>query len=177
VQSTAVVQGSIILPSFVSGGRFNFDLLGTVVSKVVRNLNLVVDAASVPDYKSQFTLTSCRPIAIGVQGLADVYAVLKMPYNSEHAGNLSRGIAETIYFNSLKESSNLSRAQGPCSSFERSPVNYFVSTAAPSALDWDTLHTDIELNGLANTFMTAVIAEDSTTDITGCSSGVQPVLR
>ena len=98
---------SICLPMYVAADGFDFDKLHSVVKVVTRNLNKVIDVNYYPTPEAEFSNKQHRPIGIGVQGLADVFAILKLPFESEEARRLNRDIAETIYHAALETSSEL----------------------------------------------------------------------
>ncbi|CAA3004330.1 ribonucleoside-diphosphate reductase large subunit [Olea europaea subsp. europaea] len=123
---TAVCNlASIALPQFVNESQriFDFKSLGKTVAVVVRNLNKIIDLNYYPTVESATSNRKHRPIGIGVQGLADVFYALAMPYESLAAQRLNRRIFETIYFTALEESCRLARQFGPYESFNNSPTS------------------------------------------------------
>ena len=89
--------------------EFDFDKLGEITKMITRNLNKVIDINFYPIPETRNSNKRHRPIGIGVQGLADVFAILKMPFDGEEAKELNRKIFEVIYYNSLESSMDLSR--------------------------------------------------------------------
>ena len=121
---TAVCNlASISLPAFVKQGGFEMGKLAEATRVVTRNLNRVIDKNYYPTMAARKSNMRHRPIAIGVQGLADVYQMLGYPFDSVEAKSLNRLVFETIYANSLIESCNLAKEDGPHESFEGSPAS------------------------------------------------------
>ena len=117
-QETAVCNlASIALPSFVQGGTFNFKELMRVVGIAVRNLNRVIDINYYPTAETKRSNMRHRPIGLGVQGLADVFAMLKMSWESEEASKLNQLIFEHMYYAAVETSTQLAREEGPYETF------------------------------------------------------------
>ena len=100
---------SIGLPSFIKNGAFDFDTLHKVAGILVKNLNKVIDINFYPTRETRFSNMKNRPLGIGVQGLADTFAILKMPFDSQEAAALNRDIFETIYHGALTSSIALAK--------------------------------------------------------------------
>ena len=100
---------SICLPTYVNNGVFEFDKLHEVVKVAAKNLNKVIDINFYPVEKARVSNLKHRPIGIGVQGLADVFMVLKYPFESEEAAELNKEIFETIYHAAVESSMELSK--------------------------------------------------------------------
>lgn len=104
---TAVCNlGSLALPKFVEDGKFNFEKLRQYTSILTRNLDIVIDKNFYPTPECEKSNKRHRPIGIGVQGLADVFAMMRIPWNSEKAAKLNREIFENIYYASVFQSRN-----------------------------------------------------------------------
>ena len=104
---TAVCNlGSLALPKFVEDGKFNFEKLRQYTSILTRNLDIVIDKNFYPTPECEKSNKRHRPIGIGVQGLADVFAILRLPWNSEKAAKLNREIFENIYYAAVFQSRN-----------------------------------------------------------------------
>ena len=146
-KSTAVCNlASICLPQFVKNESFDFKELGKIVEMIVENMNMIIDKNYYPEYEidcfdddeicfnenqgkikkviGKNNNLKYRPIGIGVQGLADVFAKLKLPWESQEARKLNQVIFETIYYHALNKSYQLSRFEwGPYSKFNGSPIS------------------------------------------------------
>src|ERR1700759_698823 len=103
---------SIALPRFVSEGRFDFDKLYEVTYQVTKNLNRIIDNNYSPVEEARPSNMRHRPIGLGVQGLADTFIMLRLPFDSELAKMLNKNIFETIYFAAMTASKDLAREQG-----------------------------------------------------------------
>jgi len=114
---------SIALPSFVMDGKFNHQKLFNVVQVVTRNLNKIIDINFYPVKEAERSNLRHRPIGIGVQGLADTFLKLRLPFDSAQAQQLNRDIFETIYFGALTASNDLSKQLGPYETYAGSPVS------------------------------------------------------
>ena len=109
---------SIALPKCVEDDKFNYNKLREIVHVVTYNLNSVIDANFYPVPEARRSNMMHRPIGIGVQGLADVFIMLKLPFASEQAKDINKLIFETIYFAALEASCALSKQDGPYDSWE-----------------------------------------------------------
>ena len=112
---------SIGLPKFVEDGVFNFEKLGEIMDIVVRNLNKVIDINFYPVPETRTSNLRHRPMGIGVQGLADVFALMKLPFDSEEAIQLDSLIFETMYYYAIRTSINCAIEEGPYETYEGSP--------------------------------------------------------
>lgn len=152
---------------------FDFDTLEHVTRIITRNLNKVIDYNFYPIKEAESTNKSHRPIGIGVQGLADVFAILKYPFDSIEARELNKQIFETIYYASLSESCNLSKKDGPYEYFEGSPMSkgilqFDMWNITPSnRYNWSQLKEDIKEFGLRNSTLLAPMPTASTSQILG----------
>jgi ribonucleoside-diphosphate reductase alpha chain len=114
---------SIALPKFVQNGVFNHQKLFDVAYHATVNLNRVIDENFYPVEEARKSNFRHRPIGLGVQGLADIFAMLKLPFESEGAGKLNRDIFETIYFAACTSSKDLSKIEGPYETYAGSPAS------------------------------------------------------
>lgn len=115
---------SIALPKFAEDDSgFNHNLLDSIVRIIVRNLNKIIDVNYYPLPEAEKSNKRSRPVAVGVQGLADVFHRLKIPYDSPEAAQLNHDIFETIYFAALSESSELAKIYGPYETYSGSPIS------------------------------------------------------
>jgi len=163
---------SIALPMFVTGDDFNFNRLYKVARMVTRNLDKVIDVtnAVLPEIEKG---NLHRPIAIGVQGLADVFMKLSISFTCDRAKQLNRDIFETIYFAALTESCALAKELGVYGRYEGSPVSKGIlqqdmwGVIPSDRWDWDILRQNISEFGVRNSLLTAPMPTASTSQILG----------
>lgn len=182
-KETAVCNlASLCLPMYITGGKFNFELLGEKTQELVVNLNNIIDINHYPTPESKFSNNLHRPIGIGVQGLADVFMILKMPYESDAANELNRNIFECIYYNALVMSNKLSCDFGNYSTFAGSPASegilqfdmWKVTPKFYTKNTWDTLKESIKKSGLRNSLLVAPMPTASTAQIMGNNESFEP---
>ena len=180
-ESTAVCNlASLALPSFVTELGFNFAELQKVTRLVVRNLNNVIDCGYYPVKEAHRSNMKLRPIGIGVQGLADVFAILKMPFESQDARKLNREIFENIYFAALSESNALAKKHGAYDGFNGSPASQGIlqfdmwSGAELSIKTWNWLTEEIRQFGLRNSLLVAPMPTATTSQILGFNECFEP---
>lgn len=182
-KETAVCNlASLCLPMYVENGEFNFKLLGEKTQELVVNLNNIIDINHYPTPESRFSNNLHRPIGIGVQGLADVYMILKMPYESDSAKDLNKKIFECIYYNSLVMSNKLAERDGPYQTFKGSPsskgiLQYDMWSTVPtfySNTTWDSLKEKIRETGIRNSLLVAPMPTASTAQIMGNNESFEP---
>jgi ribonucleoside-diphosphate reductase alpha chain len=182
-KETAVCNlASLCLPSFVTGDKFDFELLGEKTQELVHNLNNIIDINSYPTNESRNSNFKHRPIGIGVQGLADVFMILKMPYDCEDAMKLNRQIFECMYYNSLVMSNKLAIKHGSYTTFEGSPTSqgilqfdlWKVKPEFYSEDVWDELKSEIKCKGLRNSLLIAPMPTASTAQIMGNNESFEP---
>lgn len=178
---TAVCNlASIGLPSFVKKEKFDFNLLRKIVGIVTINLNRVIDINFYPTPETQRSNMRHRPIGIGVQGLADVFAMLKMSWDSKEAVELNKKIFEHMYYAALEASVELAKKEGPYETFQGSPASKGVLQfdmwhVTPSAdLEWDKLKKSIIKHGLRNSLLVAPMPTASTSQILGFNECFEP---
>jgi ribonucleotide reductase alpha subunit len=115
---------SIALNKMVTGDRaFDFEKLDRATRLLVRNLNKIIDINVYPVYEGERSNKLHRPMGIGVQGLADAFAMMRVAFESDEARRLNREIFETMYYSALSESCALAERDGPYASFEGSPAS------------------------------------------------------
>ena len=189
---TAVCNlGSLALPRFIEEGKFNFDKLRKYTTILTRNLNNVIDMNFYPTDKCRNSNMRHRPIGIGVQGLADVFAILRIPWSSDKAAKLNREIFENIYFAAVQESTGLAMEGdndhsripiGPYTSFSGSPASqgnlqfdlWNQQPTETSYLDWATLKQNAQLYGMRNSLLVAPMPTASTSQILGNNECIEP---
>jgi ribonucleoside-diphosphate reductase alpha chain len=185
---TAVCNlASISLPKFVNDGLFDFQALASICGVLVRNLNKIIDRNHYPTEEARRSNMRHRPIGIGVQGLADVFALLGLPFESDAARMLNREIFETIYFGACRASMQLSEKDGPYASYPESPISQgrfqfdlwnipYVrrSETDPGRWDWDELRSSIMQHGIRNSLLVAPMPTASTSQILGNNECFEP---
>jgi ribonucleoside-diphosphate reductase alpha chain len=177
---------SICLPKFVettqNGENFyNFQKLYEVTKIIVKNLNKVIDNNIYPVQEGQYSDSVNRPIAIGVQGLADVFFKFKIPFTSKKAKDINKLIFETIYFASLESSNELAFKYGyyknyPTSMSANGILQFDLWNVQPSKMwNWDKLKYNINKHGLYNSLLTALMPTASTSQIMGNFEMFEPI--
>lgn len=173
---------SIGLPKFVTGNEFDFGLLYSVTRKITRNLNQVIDRNFYPTESCRNSNLKHRPIGIGIQGLADVFAMLGLPFTSPKARKLNEQIFETIYFAACSESVSLAEEHGAYETFKGSPAskgmfqfNLWGKECQNDWLwNWESLREDMCRYGLRNSLMVAPMPTASTSQILGNNECFEP---
>lgn len=194
---TAVCNlASIALPYFLRApirtaenptptAAFDFDLLRSVVAVITRNLNRVIDINYYPTPETERSNLRHRPIGIGVQGLADVFARMGLAWESPEAAALNQEIFEHIYFAALHTSVELAGVDGPYSSFAGSPASKGIlqpdlwnlphdQYKTKDRLDWTNLRDSIKTVGLRNSLLLAPMPTASTSQILGYNECIEP---
>jgi len=185
-ETTAICTlSSMVLKNFINKGEFNFDLLYNEVRKVVRALNKVIDINSYSTEKGRKGGLDQRAIAIGTQGLADVFFLMDYIFTSEDAKKLNKMIFETIYFAAITESMSLCKSgeYKPYAHFEGSPMSKGIFQFDMWGLDynelsglwdWDNLKLDVSNHGICNSLFTAQMPVASSAKITGSYEMTEP---
>ena len=175
---TAVCNlASLSLPAFVEDGEFNFEKLTKVTRVVTRNLNRVIDRNYYPTEPARKSNLRHRPIAIGVQGLADVYMMLGLAFDEPQARQLNKDIFENIYFGALQESCELAKEEGPYETFRGSPAHDGKLQFDLWGLEthgFDNLKQEIIKWGLRNSLLVAPMPTASTAQILGNNEAFEP---
>ena len=173
---------SIALPKFVTEeGKFDHQKLYEITKVITRNLNKVIDVNYYPVEEARNSNMRHRPIGIGVQGLADAFILLRMPFDSLEARGLNKDIHETIYFASMEASMELSKQNGPYESFKGSPVSKGIFqfdmwgvTPDSGRWDWEQLKREVKQNGVRNSLLLAPMPTASTSQILGNNECFEP---
>lgn len=180
-EETAVCNlASIGLPTFVENGIFNYDKLRSVAGTITHNLNKVIDVNYYPTPKTRVSNLRHRPIGIGVQGLADVFMLMNIPFHSNEAREINQRIFETIYYGALEKSAYLASIDGPYETYAGSPASqgqlqYDLWNVVPSEnLDWKSLKEKIAKTGLRNSLLLAPMPTASTSQILGFNECFEP---
>jgi ribonucleoside-diphosphate reductase alpha subunit len=181
---TAVCNlASIALPKFVKeDGTFDYQELHKVVMIVTNNLNKVIDVNYYPIEEAKKSNLRHRPIGIGVQGLADVFMLMKIPFDSTEARKINSDIFETIYHGSLAMSTKLAKNDGPYETYEGSPISQGIfqfdmwdDPPEHSGLwNWNSLKNNIKKNGVRNSLLVAPMPTASTSQILGNNECFEP---
>ena len=184
---TAVCNlASIALPMYVDIKKrsFNFDKLREVVKVAIRNLNRVIDINYYPTPETRNSNMRHRPVGLGVQGLADVFAMMRMPWESEKAAELNQRIFEHIYYAAVESSCEIAEKEGPYSTFIGSPMSegkfqYDMWGVTPltdtdNTLDWASLKHSVKKNGVRNSLLMAPMPTASTSQILGFNECIEP---
>ncbi|CAM6111256.1 unnamed protein product [Calypogeia fissa] len=159
---------------------FDFDKLGEVTALVTRNLNKVIDVNYYPVENAKRSNMRHRPVGLGVQGLADVFILLGMPFDSEQAKALNRDIFETIYFHALKTSCELAAEEGIYETYHGSPVSKGIlqpdmwGVTTSDRWDWSSLRAEIGKQGIRNSLLVAPMPTASTSQILGNNECFEP---
>jgi ribonucleoside-diphosphate reductase alpha subunit len=175
---TAVCNlASLCLPTFVKDGEFDFDELGRVTRVVTRNLNRVIDKNYYPTEAARKSNMRHRPIGIGVQGLADVFQMLGLPFDSKKARWLNKEIFEWIYHEALTESCQLAEEEGPYETFQGSPASQGILQPdmwGPEFKKYDIIREMVKTHGLRNSLLVAPMPTASTAQIMGNNEAFEP---
>jgi ribonucleoside-diphosphate reductase alpha chain len=174
---------SLSLPMFVEKGVFNHDLLFTVTKRVTRNLNKVIDRNYYPVVEGENSNKRHRPIGLGVQGLADAFIMLRLPFTSDEAKKLNQEIFETLYFAAVTASMEMAVEEGPYSTFEGSPMSQgefqhnmwgIKDEELSGRWDWGALRKEVMKNGVRNSLLVAPMPTASTSQILGNNEAFEP---
>ncbi|KAG7346319.1 ribonucleoside-diphosphate reductase [Nitzschia inconspicua] len=159
---------------------FDFEKLMEVSMILTRNLNRVIDRNYYPIQEARNSNMRHRPIGLGVQGLADAFAMLKLPFDSPEAAQLNKDIFETIYYGACKASCELAMEEGHYQSYPGSPVSkgqlqFDLWGVTPSSRwDWAALKEDIAKHGMRNSLLVAPMPTASTAQILGNNESTEP---
>lgn len=172
---------SIALNKFVSEDKtYDFDKLYEIAYTVTKNLNKVIDINYYPVEEARNSNMRHRPIGIGVQGLADAFALLRLPFDSEEAKILNQNIFETIYFAAMTASKDLAKVDGAYQTYEGSPISqgifqFDMWNVTPSdRWDWEALRNEIKEYGVRNSLLLAPMPTASTSQILGNNECFEP---
>lgn len=174
---------SISLPMFVEDGRFNHEFLFDVTKRITRNLNKVIDRNYYPVKEAENSNMRHRPVGLGVQGLADTFIMLRMPFTSPAAKALNQEIFETIYFAAVTASKELAIEEGAYSSFKGSPISEgqfqfnlwgLNDSDLSGRWDWESLRNEVMEHGVRNSLLLAPMPTASTSQILGNNEAFEP---
>mgnify|MGYP001966011923 CR=1 FL=1 len=174
---------SISLPMFIKEGKFDHQELFEVTKRVIKNLNKVIDRNYYPVKEAENSNMRHRPVGLGVQGLADAFIKLRLPFTSEKAKELNQEIFETLYFASLTSSMEISKIDGPYDSYKGSPISNgelqhnmwgIEDKDLSGRWDWISLRKDIKKYGVRNSLLMAPMPTASTSQILGNNECFEP---
>jgi ribonucleoside-diphosphate reductase alpha chain len=172
---------SLALPKYVTeDGNFDHDKLFEVTYQATLNLNRIIDENFYPVVEAKNSNLRHRPIGLGVQGLADAYIMMGLPFESNEARALNREIFETIYFASMSASKDLAKVEGPYETIKGSPVSKGVfqfdmwGVTPSNRWEWDILKEEVKKYGVRNSLLLAPMPTASTAQILGNNECFEP---
>ncbi|HTE09092.1 MAG TPA: ribonucleoside-diphosphate reductase subunit alpha [Flavitalea sp.] len=171
---------SLALPRYVINGKFDHDKLYEVTYEVTRNLNKIIDNNYYPVEEARNSNLRHRPIGLGVQGLADVFILLRLPFESELAKLLNRDIFETMYFAAMTASMDLAKEEGHYETFPGSPLSKGIfqfdmwNVQPTDRWDWEALRKNVVKHGVRNSLLMAPMPTASTSQILGNNECFEP---
>lgn len=174
---------SIALPMFIKNGEFDHKELFRITKRVTKNLNRVIDRNYYPVVEAEYSNLKHRPIGLGVQGLADTFIKLRMPFTSDEAKKLNQDIFETLYFAAVTASMEEAKADGPYQTYEGSPISKgefqhnlwnIKDDELSGNWDWDKLRKQVLKNGVRNSLLVAPMPTASTSQILGNNECFEP---
>ena len=172
---------SLALPRYVINGIFDHQKLYEVTYQVTLNLNRIIDNNYYPVEEARYSNLRHRPIGLGVQGLADAFILLRLPFESEEAKQLNKEIFETIYFAAMTASKDLAIKEGAYETFKGSPLSkgkfqFDMWGVKPESgrWDWENLRLDVMNHGVRNSLLVAPMPTASTSQILGNNECFEP---
>ena len=174
---------SISLPMFVENGEFDHQLLFNVTKRVTRNLNKVIDRNYYPVKEAENSNLRHRPVGLGVQGLADAFIMMRLPFTSDEAKQVNQDIFETLYFAAVTASMEMAKEEGPYSSFKGSPISEgqfqhnlwnIKDEELSGRWDWANLRKEVIEHGVRNSLLVAPMPTASTSQILGNNEAFEP---
>lgn len=172
---------SLALPRYIKDGRFDHEKLYEVTYQATLNLNKIIDNNYYPVKEAEYSNLRHRPIGLGVQGLADTFICLRMPFESDEAKQLNKEIFETIYFAAMTASKDLAIKDGAYATFKGSPLSQgkfqfdlWGVTPNSGRWDWENLRLDVMNHGVRNSLLVAPMPTASTSQILGNNECFEP---
>jgi len=172
---------SLALPRYVINGKFDHEKLYEVTYQATLNLNKIIDNNYYPVKEAEYSNLRHRPIGLGVQGLADAFICLRMPFESDEAKQLNKEIFETIYFAAMTASKDLAIKDGAYTTFQGSPLSqgkfqFDLWNVTPDSgrWDWENLRLDVMNHGVRNSLLVAPMPTASTSQILGNNECFEP---
>ena len=174
---------SIALPMFIKGNEFDHKELFKITKRVTKNLNKVIDRNYYPVKEAENSNMRHRPVGLGVQGLADTFIKLRMPFTSDEAKKLNQEIFETLYFAAVTASMELAKEEGSYSTFKGSPISQgefqynlwgIKDEELSGRWDWAKLRKQVMKDGVRNSLLLAPMPTASTSQILGNNEAFEP---
>ena len=174
---------SIALPMFVKNGEFDHKELYRVTKRVTKNLNCVIDRNYYPVKEAENSNFRHRPIGLGVQGLADTFILLRMPFTSDEAKKLNQEIFETLYYAAVTASMEEAKEDGPYKTYKGSPISEGLfqhnlwnieDDELSGRWNWDKLRKNVLKHGVRNSLLVAPMPTASTSQILGNNEAFEP---
>jgi ribonucleoside-diphosphate reductase alpha chain len=172
---------SIALPMYVKAdGTFDHQKLYDITYVITKNLNKVIDVNYYPVPEAQYSNMKHRPIGIGIQGLADTFIKMKMPFDSPESRQLNKEVFDTIYFAAMTASKDLAIKDGPYESIKGSPVSKGIfqfdmwNVTPTDRWDWTSLKQEVKKHGVRNSLLLAPMPTASTSQILGNNECFEP---
>ena len=174
---------SIALPMFIKDGAFDHDELFRVTKQVTKNLNRVIDRNYYPVKEAENSNMRHRPVGLGVQGLADAFIKLRLPFTSQEAKDLNQEIFETLYFAAVTASMEEAEKDGPYSTYKGSPMSKgefqhnmwgIKDDELSGRWDWAALRKKVKKHGVRNSLLVAPMPTASTSQILGNNECFEP---
>jgi ribonucleoside-diphosphate reductase alpha chain len=171
---------SLALPRFVIDGKFDMQKLYDVTYEVTKNLNKIIDNNYYPVEEARTSNLRHRPIGLGVQGLADAFILLRLPFESDLAKILNKNIFETIYFAAMTASKDLAKEHGAYQTFKGSPLSKGIfqfdmwNVQPTDRWDWESLRKEVMEVGVRNSLLVAPMPTASTSQILGNNECFEP---
>ncbi len=174
---------SIALPMFIKDGAFDHQALFDVTVRVTKNLNRVIDRNFYPVKEAENSNFRHRPIGLGVQGLADAFILLRLPFTSDEAKQLNQDIFETLYYAAVTASAEEAKKEGPYQSYKGSPISKgefqhnlwgIKDEELSGRWDWEKLRKTVKKQGVRNSLLVAPMPTASTSQILGNNECFEP---
>lgn len=171
---------SVSLPACLKNGKFDHQMLYDITYHCIKDLNKVIDVNNYPVPEAKFSNMNNRPVACGLQGLADLFILLRLPYDSPEAKVLNQEILETMYYAAAQSSCDLAKIHGPYPNFQGSPTSKGI--LCPDAWghtptdrwDYNQLRLDVVKYGLRNSLLIALMPTVSTAVILSNNESFEP---
>jgi ribonucleoside-diphosphate reductase alpha chain len=174
---------SIALPMFIKNGEFDHKELFRVTKRVTKNLNRVIDRNYYPVKEAENSNFRHRPVGLGIQGLADAFIMMRLPFTSDEAKKVNQEIFETLYFAAVSASMEEAKVDGPYQTFKGSPISEGLfqhnlwgieDSELSGRWDWGKLRKDVKKHGVRNSLLVAPMPTASTSQILGNNEAFEP---